>query len=58
MRCLWITTKAKHSRCKVCQESITEAEADSYEFQEVKTSRGVLLRIYQVLSERKQRAVI
>jgi hypothetical protein len=45
MRCLWITTKkliekAKGSRCKVCQDYITESEADSCEFQASKTSRG------------------
>lgn len=32
--------KAKHSRCKICQEYITETEADSCDFQAVKTSRG------------------
>jgi hypothetical protein len=32
--------KAKGSRCKNCQEYITEAEADSCEFQATQTHRG------------------
>lgn len=45
--------KAKHSRCKICQEFITEQEADGQEFQAAKTNRGgVLLRTYQVLGIR------
>lgn len=32
--------KAKGSRCKICQEHISEAEADNQEFQATKTSRG------------------
>ncbi len=32
--------KAKHSRCKICQEYITEQEAAAAEFQACKTNRG------------------
>ncbi len=32
--------KAKHSRCKICQEYISEAEAEGQEFQASKTNRG------------------
>ena len=32
--------KARHSRCKICQEYITESEANNLEFQACKTSRG------------------
>lgn len=32
--------KAKRSRCKICQEYISEAEADACEFQACKTTRG------------------
>ncbi|HHV13226.1 MAG TPA: hypothetical protein GXX75_23420 [Clostridiales bacterium] len=32
--------KAKVSRCRICWEYITEAEADACEFQACKTSRG------------------
>ena len=35
-----LIAKAKHSRCKICQEYISEAEADNQEFQVSKTSRG------------------
>jgi hypothetical protein len=31
--------KAKHSRCRICQNEITEAEADKAEFQATQTSR-------------------
>ena len=31
---------AKSSRCKICCEHITEAEAENMEFQAAKTSRG------------------
>ncbi len=32
--------KAKHSRCKICQEYISEAEAEDWKFQACKTTRG------------------
>ena len=32
--------KAKGSRCKICQEYITESEAANQEFQSTKTNRG------------------
>ena len=32
--------KARHSRCKICQEYITESEANNLEFHACKTSRG------------------
>jgi hypothetical protein len=32
--------KAKHSRCRICQDEIAESEADSCDFQATKTSRG------------------
>ena len=35
--------KAKGSRCRICQECITEIEAESCEFQACKTSRGGVL---------------
>jgi hypothetical protein len=40
--------KAKASRCKICQEYITEQEAIDQEFQATQTHRGVLLRAYPV----------
>ncbi|MDF2907554.1 MAG: hypothetical protein K0R34_2875 [Herbinix sp.] len=48
-----LIAKAKHSRCRICLEYITEPEADNQEFQAAKTSRGgVQLCTYQVLGER------
>jgi hypothetical protein len=35
-----LIAKAKHSRCRICLEYITEPEADNQEFQAAKTSRG------------------
>lgn len=32
--------KAKHSRCQICQEHITESEAEAQEFQATQTHRG------------------
>jgi hypothetical protein len=35
-----LVEKAKGSRCQICQEHITEAEAEGQEFQATQTHRG------------------
>jgi hypothetical protein len=48
--------KAKHSRCKICQEYISETEAEACEFQACKTSRGGFnfVHIRCLMSDKKE----
>jgi hypothetical protein len=44
--------KAKGSLCRICQNEITESEAEKAEFQATQTNRGgVLLCTYPVLGQ-------
>lgn len=46
--------KAKGKSCKICQEHISESEADACEFQAVKTSRGWYCFIHTRCLEREK----
>jgi hypothetical protein len=45
--------KAKGSRCRICQNEITESEAESQGFQATKTSRGGIALCIPVVLRRR-----
>lgn len=45
--------KAKGSRCRICQNEITESEADNQGFQATKTSRGGYCFVHTLCLERE-----